>query len=103
MHHGHHMQVEVIGVLRSFLMFDPSFKNLQLIQNYIGFESTMQIKYGQETLMPLLLIVYKALTPVVMIIHDLTKPNVFELKVFGPLTSTEKIALGFLRVELSLF
>jgi hypothetical protein len=103
MHRGHHMQAEVIGVLRSFLMFDPSFKNLQLVQNYIGLDSAVQVKYGQEILMSLLLIVYKVLTPIVMIIHDLTKPNVFELKVFGSLTSTEKIALGFLKVELSLF
>jgi len=28
MHLGHHMQIKVIGMLRSFIMFDPSFKNL---------------------------------------------------------------------------
>jgi len=54
-------------------------------------------------LMPLLLIVYKALTLIAMTIHDLTTLNVFELKVFGSLASIEKIAFGFLRVELSYF
>jgi hypothetical protein len=104
MHLGHHMQAKVIGVLRSFNMFDPSFKNLQFIQNYIGLELAMQVvKYDQKVLMPLLLIVYKALTLIAMTIHDLTTPNVFELKVFGSLASIEKTTLGFLRVELSYF
>ncbi len=85
-------------------MFDPSFKNLQFIQDYIGLELAMQVvKYDQNFLMPLLLIVYKALTLIAMTIHDLTTLNVFELKVFGSLASIEKIALGFLRVELSYF
>jgi hypothetical protein len=98
------MQAKVIGVLRSFNMFDPSFKNLQFIQDYIGLELAMQVvKYDQKVLMPLLLIVYKALTLIAMTIHDLTTLNVFELKVFGSLASIEKIALGFLRVELSYF
>ncbi len=98
------MQAKVIGVLRSFNMFDPSLKNLQFIQDYIGLELAMQVvKYDQKVLMPLLLIVYKALTLIAMTIHDLTTLNVFELKVFGSLASMEKIALGFLRVELSYF
>jgi hypothetical protein len=53
--------------------------------------------------MPLLLIVYKALTTLAMTIHGPTTPNVFELEVFGSLVSTKKIALGFLIVEISLF
>ncbi len=104
MHLGHYMQVEVIGVLRSFFMFDPSFKNLQLIQEYNGLELAMQVvNYDQEVLMPLLLIVYKALTPIAMTIHDPTTLNVFELKVFGSLASIKKTAFGLLRVGLSLF
>ncbi len=47
------MQAKVIGVLRSFNMFDPSFKNLQFIQDYIGLELAMQVvKYDQKVLMP---------------------------------------------------
>lgn len=34
-------------------MFDPSFKNLQFIQDYIGLELAMQVvKYDQKVLMP---------------------------------------------------
>jgi hypothetical protein len=54
------MQVEVIGVLKPFMafassfrphhahnmlvfLFDPCFKNLQLIKNYVGLELAMQV------------------------------------------------------------
>jgi hypothetical protein len=71
------MQTKVIGVLKPFLafassfqschahnmmvlMFDPCFKNLQFIRDYVGLELAMQVatNYDQEILMPLLLIVY---------------------------------------------
>jgi len=61
------------------------------------------VKYDQEILMPLLLIVYKALTSIAMTIHDLTTSNVFELKVFGSLASIKKTTFNLLRVGLSLF
>jgi hypothetical protein len=104
MHLGHHMQTKVIGMLRSFIMFDPSFKNLQLIRDYIGLELAMQVvKYDQEVLMPLLLIVYKALTSIVMTIHDPTTLNVFELKVFGSWLPFKKLHSAFLELDYHFF
>jgi CO/xanthine dehydrogenase Mo-binding subunit len=82
------MQAKVISVLKSFLTFAPSFqphhvhnmlvlmfdmcfKNLQFIKDYVGLELAMQVvvDYDQEILMPLLLIVYHALTPNLQLLH----------------------------------
>ncbi len=47
------------------LMLDPCFKNLQLIQNYVGLEVVMEIvvEYDRTILMPLLLTVYNNQNP----------------------------------------
>jgi hypothetical protein len=44
------------------LMLDLRFKNLQLVQHYVGLELAMQvvIEYDQGVMMPLLLLVYKS-------------------------------------------
>jgi hypothetical protein len=50
------------------LMLDLHFKNLQFIWHYVGFELVTQvvIEYVQEIMMPLLLLVYKALMLIIM-------------------------------------
>jgi hypothetical protein len=86
------------------LMFDLCFKNLQFIRDYVGLELAMQVatNYDQEILMPLLLIVYHALTPNLAIVTFVVS-IVVELGVVGFLASIKEAAMGFIRVELSLF
>lgn len=86
------------------LMFDMCFKNLQFIRDYVGLELAMQVatNYDQEILRPLLLIVYHALTPNLTTITFVVS-IVVELDVVGFLVSTKEIAMGLIRIELSLF
>jgi hypothetical protein len=113
------MQIEVIGVLKPFLAFassfqpchvynmtvfmlDTCFKNLQLIKDYVGLELAMQVvvDYDQEILMPFLLAIYHALTPNLTTITSITSIMV-ELGVFGSLTFTKEVVMGFIRTKLS--
>ncbi len=50
-------------------MLDLCFKNLQLIQHYVGLELAMQvaIEYDLEFMMPLLLLVYKSRLKTILI------------------------------------
>jgi hypothetical protein len=50
-------------------MLDLRFKNLQLIQHYVGLELAMQvaIEYDLEVMMPLLLLVYKSRLQTILI------------------------------------
>jgi hypothetical protein len=85
-------------------MLDPCFKNLQLIQDYVGLEVVMAIaaKYDHTILMPLFLTIYNSLTlkPITIEPLDLNTP---ELGVFGSMASTKEVAMGLFRVELSLY
>lgn len=49
-------------------MLDLHFKNLHFIRHYVGLELATQvvIEYVQEIMIPLLLLIYKALMPIVM-------------------------------------
>jgi hypothetical protein len=85
-------------------MLDPCFKNLQLIRDYVGLEVVMAIvaKHDHTILMPLFLIVYNSLTlkPITIEPLDLDTP---EVGVFGSMASIKEVAMGLLKVELSLY
>jgi len=114
------MQVEVIGVLKSFLTFassfqphhahnmlvftfDLCFKNLQFIRDYVGLELVMQVvvDYDQEILMPLLSIVYHALTPnlIIVVISTLVELGVFKSFAFIEKTTMEFIIFKLLLLK----
>jgi hypothetical protein len=82
------------------LILDPHFKNVQLIQDYVGLEVAMAIlaKYDHTILMPLLLNFYDSLTSKPITIEPLDL-GTLKLGVFGLMASTEKLPWGFLKLN----
>jgi hypothetical protein len=83
------MKNEILNVLKPFLGFassylprnahnmfvliiDPHFKNLQLIGNFVGFDTTTHIAtiYDCEGLMLVLMIIYNKLTLIVVVVVE---------------------------------
>jgi hypothetical protein len=85
-------------------IFDPRFKNLQFIKDYVGLKLAMQVvvDYDREILMPLLLTIYHTLTPNLSIVTFVAS-IVIEVGVFKSLASIEELAMGLIRTELSFF
>jgi hypothetical protein len=85
-------------------MFDPCFKNLQLIKDYVDLELAMHVatNYDRKIIMPLLLTIYHALTPTSAIVTYVASTMV-RLGVFGSLVSIEETTMGLIKAELSFF
>jgi len=100
MHFEHCVQVEIFGVLRSFLTFGIISLTLCHSQ-HVGF----YVRLGFQKLYnfyAIILTIYKTLTPTSIIIEHI-KFIMFELGIFRNMAFIEEVVLGLLRIKLSLF
>ncbi len=85
------------------LMLDLHFKSLDVVKAFVGWAKIIQIvaKYGNKTLLPLLVVVFHFLN---LSIYGLTKATrVDDDSIFGAMTSNVVILHGLLKNELGLF